>query len=102
MDATGDSCPPIAEPASPRSPPAILQQFAKVMNHAMANQRGNQGDREIRERKNIAAGKDQSFPLSIGRGKFSHQQVGIKEEDNKRNLNQGAPDPGPQPTVFLA
>ncbi|MGA3160594.1 MAG: hypothetical protein ABSC77_05200 [Terracidiphilus sp.] len=64
------------------------------MEDAMPNQRGKDGDGEIRDRKNIVQSKGQSFPMSIGPGELSHQKVCIKEKDNERNLDQGAPDPG--------
>ena len=66
----------------------------------MSNQRGNHGDREIRDRKNIAEGEGQSFPLSVGPSELSHQKICIKEEDDKRDLDQGAADPGEGPAIL--
>ncbi|MGA3264993.1 MAG: hypothetical protein ABSC47_13230 [Terracidiphilus sp.] len=64
------------------------------MKDPMSNQRGNHGDGEIRDRKDIAEGEGQGFPVSIGHREFSHQEIGIKEKDDKRDLNQGARDAG--------
>jgi len=65
----------------------------------MSKQRGNHGDGEIRNRKDIAEGEDQSLPVSIGHGEFSHQKIRIKEKDDKRDLNQGARDAGERPAI---
>ena len=45
------------------------------MKHAMPDQRGNDGDGEIRGRKDIAEGMGQSFPLAVGPSELSHQEV---------------------------
>jgi len=66
----------------------------------MPNHRGNDGDGEIRDRKNIAECEGQSFPVSAGPIELSHQKIGIKEEDDERNLNQGAADAGKRPAIF--
>ena len=42
------------------------------MKNGMPNHRGNDGDEEIRDRKNIAEGEGQSFPLSAGPTELSH------------------------------
>jgi hypothetical protein len=70
------------------------------MKDSMSNQRGNQGDGEIRDRKNIAEGEGQSFTVSADPIELSHQKIGIKEEDDERNLNQGAADSGERPAIF--
>ena len=67
----------------------------------MPKQRGNHGNDEIRDRKNIAEGEGQCFPLSVGPGELSHQKIRIKKKDDKRDLDQGARDPGVQPAIFL-
>ena len=52
-----------------------LQLLSQVMKHAMPDQRGNDGDGEIRGRKDIAEGMGQSFPLAVGPSELSHQEV---------------------------
>jgi len=66
----------------------------------MANHSGNHGDGKIRDGKNVAQGEGQGLSLSVRQREFAHQQIGIKEEDDKRNLNQGAPDPGERPAIL--
>ena len=55
--------------------PQLLQLFPKIMKHTMPDQRGNDGDGEIGEGKDIAEGMGQSFTMCIGRSEFSHQEV---------------------------
>jgi hypothetical protein len=69
------ACRAVTEPVPLRLRPAFLQPFPKGMKHGMSNHCGNHGDGEIRDRKNIAEGEGQSFPVSIGRGEFSHQKI---------------------------
>ena len=79
--------------------PAFLQPLSQGMKDGMSNQRGNHGDREIRDRKNIAQGEGQSFPMSVGPSELSHQEICIKEEDDERDLNPGAADAGKRPAI---
>jgi len=66
----------------------------------MSNQRGNDGDGEIRDRKDIAEGEGQSFSLTIGPVEFAHQEICIKEEDDKCDFNAGTADPGERAAIF--
>ena len=66
----------------------------------MPNHCGNQGDGEVRSRKDIAEGEGQRLPLSVGPVELSHQQVCIKEEDYKRDLDQGAKYASERPATF--
>jgi hypothetical protein len=45
------------------------------MKYGMSNQRSNHGDGEVCDRKDIAEGEGQSFPVSIGHREFTHQEI---------------------------
>jgi hypothetical protein len=62
------------------------------MKDTVPNHRGNHGDGEIRDRKDVADGGGQRLPLSIGPIELSHQEIRIKEKNDKRDLGQGATD----------
>src|SRR5271157_2181604 len=71
------------------------------MKDGMSNHRGDHGDGEIRKRKYIAKGEGQGFPVRIDDREFTHKEIRVKQKDDKRDLNQGAPDAGDQPAIFL-
>jgi hypothetical protein len=68
---------------------AVLSQLFK---HDVANQRRNNSDRKICFSKNISQGKHQTLSFSAAGFKFSHQEIGIKEEDDKCHFYYSAPD----------
>jgi hypothetical protein len=45
-----------------------------VKDH-IPNQRGDYSDYEIHFREEIVQGEGQTFPLPVGNGKFSHQEI---------------------------
>ena len=47
----------------------------KVFKHNPSEQRGDQGDQEIRTRDDIAQGERYTLPSSIRLGEFPHQEI---------------------------
>ena len=64
-----------------------LKFLSKVFNNYITNQRGDEGNYKISSCKNILNGKKQALSLTVGTSKFSHQQIGIKEKDDKTRLD---------------
>jgi hypothetical protein len=71
---------------------STLTVLPQLFKHDVANQRRNNGDRKICFGKNIIQGKHQTLPFSAAGFKFSHQEIGIKEEDDKCHFYYSAPD----------
>jgi hypothetical protein len=76
-----------------------LESFSKVFKRRIPDQCGNDGDQEICGCKNISDGEGHRLSWSIGCREFSHKKIGIEQEDDKRNLNEGASDSGEQPPI---
>ena len=49
--------------------------LSKVFNHSPPDQRGDNGDREIRTREDIDQGERYILPSSIRLGEFPHQEI---------------------------
>jgi hypothetical protein len=52
-----------------------LKLSSKVFKHNPPDQRGDNGDREIRTRDDIAQGERYTLPRSIRLGEFPHQEI---------------------------
>jgi hypothetical protein len=39
--------------------------------------------------------------MSIGSGKFSHQKIGVKEKDDKRDFNYSSPERSESPAICM-
>jgi len=79
---------------------AKLNFLAKVLKNYIADQCGNDRNREIGGCKNISNGKSQALSLLICMSKFPHQEIGIKQEDYETDLNDCSPKRGQLSRVF--
>ena len=52
-----------------------LKLLSKVFKHNPPDQRGDNGDREIRTREDVNQGEGYTLPSSIRFGEFPHQEV---------------------------
>jgi hypothetical protein len=73
---------------------ASLNFLSKIFKNYVANQSGNDGNSEISKGEDIPDGESQPFSLTVCISKFTHQEVGIEQEDYETNFNQGPPNRG--------
>ena len=66
---------------------SLLKLLSEVVKKAMAHQCGNHGDAKIRAGKNVVQGEGQGLSLSVSKREFAHQQIGIKQENNKADFD---------------
>ena len=65
---------------------ANLKSLSKAVKKQVADQSRNNGNNQIRDRKDIFNGESQTLPPAICTSKFPHQKIGIEQEDYKTDL----------------
>jgi len=68
-----------------------LNPLPKVVKNQVAEQAGNDGGNQIRDRKDIFNGESQTLSPAICTSKFPHQKIGIEQEDYETDFNQRLP-----------
>jgi len=69
-----------------------LQSLPNKFNKHITDEGGDDGDEKIGSGKNISDSPGQASPLSSPRAlEFTHQEIGIKKEDNETHLDHGSP-----------
>ena len=48
--------------------------------------------RKLVRREDVVHGKGERFALAVGGGELAHEQVGIEEEDDERDLDHRSPE----------
>jgi hypothetical protein len=82
-----------------RLKPAPLEAFPKEFENGVPNQAGYDGDYEIFRCENVQDCDGQSFAAFVGAREFSHQEIGIKQENDKADFDERPPDRG-KPSRF--
>jgi hypothetical protein len=71
-----------------------LEFLSEIFNDDIADQAGNTCNGEIRECENIVERECKRFSPAVGVRKFTHQEIGIEEEDYEADLYDGAENRG--------
>ena len=67
---------------------------AEVFEDDVADGGGNDGDGEVLDGEDVIEGDGEGFAGSVGVVELAHEEVGIKEEDDERDLDDRAADGG--------
>jgi hypothetical protein len=70
--------------------------LAEVFEDYVADGGGDDGDGEICDGEDVVQGDGEGFPVAAGAVEFAHEQVGVEEEDDERDLDDRAADVGEQ------
>ena len=65
-----------------------LQLFAQELEDPIADEGADQGNEEVRGRDDVVQGKGEGLALAVDARELAHEQIGIKEEDDKRDFDQ--------------
>jgi len=76
-----------------------LELFAQVLEHYVADERGDQGDYQVGDGEDVLEGEGHGFAVGVGGGELTHQQIGIEQEDNERDFDDGPEDRDPEWTI---
>ena len=68
----------------------LLELVAEGFEDYVADECGDQGDGEVCGGEDVVEGECERLALPVGAGELTHQQVGIKEEDDECNLDHGS------------
>jgi len=71
-----------------------LELFTQEFEHDIADEGGDEGDDEIRAREYVDEGEGEGFAVGVGGGELAHEEIGIEEEDDERDLNDRPPEGG--------
>ena len=69
-----------------------LQFLAQVFKDQVADERGDESDGEVRGGEDVRQSRRQRLAAAVGRGKFTHQQVRVKEKVDEADLDHRPPD----------
>jgi hypothetical protein len=64
-----------------------LQLLAKIFKDDIPDNARNDSDTQIRQEKNILDGKRKTLAVAVGPREFAHQKVGVKQENDKADLD---------------
>jgi len=73
---------------------AGLEFFAEEFEEEVADERGDDGDGEVGEGEDVVEGEGEGFAVAGGAVEFSHEEIGVEEEDDEGDLYHGAADAG--------
>jgi hypothetical protein len=71
-----------------------LELFAEVFDDYETDQPGQDGDCEVREGENVVDCECEGLALTVCASEFSHQEIGIEEEDDKADFDHRSPNRG--------
>src|ERR1700743_2025214 len=73
----------------------VLYLLPQIFKNNIPHYRGSEGYLKIAEGKNIIQRPPKAFLLAVaGAVILAHQQIGVKQENNKPHLDQGPQNPG--------
>jgi len=72
----------------------VLKHLAQRFKDHIADQSGDESDEEVGACNDVVEGEGQGLAVPAGNGKLTHQQIGIEEKDDERNLDDGAEGAG--------
>ena len=70
-----------------------LQLLSKIFEDDVTEDARHHSDDQIRQRKNIFDGKRKTLAVAIGPSELPHQKVGVKQKNDKSDLNGDFPFP---------
>src|ERR1039457_5109584 len=73
---------------------------AQVFEDDVADGCGDDGDGEVLDGEDVVEGDGEGLAGAVDAVELAHQQVGIEEEDDERDLDDGAADVGEETRVF--
>jgi len=73
---------------------AGLGAFAQMLEDDVADGRGDDGDGEILDGEDVVEGDGEGLASAVGAVEFAHEEVGIEEEDDERDLDDRSADVG--------
>src|ERR1039457_5628447 len=73
---------------------------AQVFEDDVADGCGDDGDGEVLDGEDVGEGDGEGLAEAVDAVELAHQQVGIEEEDDERNLDHRTADVGEQARVF--
>src|ERR1039458_1066841 len=74
--------------------------FAQVLECDVADGCGDDGDGEVLDSEDVVEGDGEGLAGAVDTVELAHEQVGIEEEDDERDLDDGAADVGEETRVF--
>src|ERR1017187_8413104 len=74
--------------------------FAQVLECDVADGCGDDGDGEVLDSEDVVEGDGEGLAGAVDTVELAHEQVGIEEEDDERNLDHRTADVGEEARVF--
>ena len=65
-----------------------------MLNDDIADRGGHDGDGKILDRKDVVQCEQNAFAWPVGAIELTHQQVGVEQEDDERDLDDRSPERG--------
>jgi hypothetical protein len=69
-----------------------LEAFAQVFEDDVADEGGDEADDEVGSGEDVVEAGGEGFAGGVGVGELAHQEVGVEEEDDESDFDNGAED----------
>ena len=77
-----------------------LEFLAQMLEHNVADERGDEGYYKIEAGEDVVESEGHALAVRVGGGELAHEQIGIEQEDDERDLGDGPEDRGQGWTIW--